>query len=374
MTDIIFQWHTKSPDLKTFLNGILAATEQGCKSLLLLACSDNNIDITACNKMLSKVNITVFGGVYPKLIFNKKVVDSGYIVIGFKQKLAVHNFLDVSSRIDTDDATEGEIEKNINHKSQAYFLFHDALSPNSESFIDSLFYCLGNIKIIGGGAGSLDFIPKPCIFSNQGLLQDATQLVALNTPLSLGISHGWQVFDGPYLVTESSKHIVHSFNYQPAFSTYKKVIESASEHRFNDNNFFDIAKNFPLGIHGANDEIVVRDPIQVDGENLDCVGNIPINSMVYILKGDTESLIRSVEIATLMTNTNQVTKGKNLFVVDCISRYLYLGDSFKLELAAMIDKHQLPDRMFGVLSLGEITNSHSGAIKLLNKSTVLGTF
>ncbi len=97
-------------------------------------------------------------------------------------KLAVHNFLDVSSRIDTDDAIEVKSKKTsiTNHKPIFYF---DALSPNSESFIDSLFYCLGNIKIIGGGAGSLDFIPRPCIFSNQGLLQDANPVSCLKHPL-----------------------------------------------------------------------------------------------------------------------------------------------------------------------------------------------
>ena len=375
MSGITYQWHSKSTDITALKGALIVAGKKRSKSLLILACSDNNITTAEYEQLLSSITLPLFGGTFPKLIFNKKVIDTGFIIIGFSDTLDVYNFHNISDRIENHELSENEIEQHIKSKAQAYFLFHDAFSPNSEDFIEALYYCLGNVKIIGGGAGSLDFIQRPCIFSNEGVLQDATQLVAIKSPLSLGVSHGWQILNGPYLVTESYKHKVNSLNYEPAFSTYKNSIERLTDFRFTDDNFFDVAKNFPLGIQGANnDEILVRDPIQNEHDSLECVGNVPANSMIYILQGNTENLIRSVEVASLMTSTNQPTPTENLFVVDCIGRYLFLGAKFKLELAAMVNKYQPPKVMFGVLSLGEITNSHSGAIKLLNKSTVLGAF
>lgn len=375
MLGITHQWHSKDDDIATLNKAIKSAQRKKSKSILILACSDNNITTSDYDTLLSSISLPLFGGIYPRLIFNKKVIATGFVVIGFSDTLEIYNFQNISDRITNNELTENEIEEQIKSKSQAYFLFHDAFSPNSEDFIEALYYCLGNVKIIGGGAGSLDFIQRPCVFSNEGVLEDATQLVPINTPLSLGVSHGWQVLAGPYLVTETNQHEVRSLNYESAFQTYKNDIEKLTDYKFNNENFFDVAKSFPLGIQGANnDEILVRDPIQTIDDNLECVGNVPVNSMVYILKGNKEDLVRSVEIATLMTYTNQQSPTENLFVVDCISRYLFLDYKFKHEINAMVNKFQPPKVMFGVLALGEISNSHSGAIKLLNKSTVLGAF
>ena len=277
----------------------------------------------------------------------------------------------MSERSLNDDSTEIEIELYTSPDTQSYFLFHDAFTTTSEYFIDTLFYSLGNVKVIGGGAGSLDFIQKPCIFSNNGLLQDTSQLVAINKPISLKVSHGWQIFKGPYLVTSASQKSIRTLNYEPAFKLYKNAIEEASDFSFDNDEFFNIAKSFPLGIQGANNELLVRDPIKNIGNSLECVGDVPVNSMVYILTGNKQTLIDAIHSKPFIKNNFPETFD-NLFIVDCISRYLYLEENFILELNEIIKKHSPKKPMFGVLSLGEVTNSFSGAIKLLNKSTVLG--
>jgi hypothetical protein len=60
-------------------------------------------------------------------------------------------------------------------------------------------------------------------------------------------------------------------------------------------------------------------------------------------------------------------------IFDCISRVLYLEEGFDKELEIIV-RHCNTQALFGALSLGEIANSPSGSIRLLNKSTVISSW
>ena len=250
-------------------------------------------------------------------------------------------------------------------------MFYDGLMKESETFIETLYESLDHeITIAGGGAGNLDFIRRPCVFTNQGLFFDIVQIVALSAPIHLGVGHGWEILTGPFLVSESTDHIVESLNYTPAYKLYKETVESLSDYRFSEDEFFNIAKNFPLGIAGINEEILVRDPIISQDNGLQCVGNIPENSMIYILKGQIPSLISSAEQAAIKAQ-RQSSSDAFAMLFDCISRVLYMKDGFTDELSAIVKATQSKS-VFGAISIGEIANDANGIIRLLNKSTVVG--
>jgi hypothetical protein len=175
-------------------------------------------------------------------------------------------------------------------------------------------------------------------------------------------------------VSEAQGQTVQSLNYQPAYEVYCQTIENASEYTFDNTDFFDIAKNFPLGIEDINNNLIVRDPILAHNNCLQCVGNIPINSMVYLLEGDTETLISATEQAsnTAFSKDSQTTIPTTM-LFDCVSRVLFMEDKFEKELS-IIAKYCSSPALFGVISLGEIANSQSGAIRLLNKSIVISSW
>jgi hypothetical protein len=187
------------------------------------------------------------------------------------------------------------------------------------------------------------------------------------------IAHGWNIFQGPFLISDAQSHEVKSINYRPAYDFYSQIIEQESDYRFKDNDFFDIAKHFPLGIKDINNDLIVRDPILVNNNHIQCVGNVPINSMVYLLEGDIDTLVESAEKAAVSLFDSANTKASATMVFDCISRVLYMEDEFEKELN-VIAKHCSTASLFGVLSIGEIANSQSGAIRLLNKSTVISSW
>ena len=374
----IFTWHTHSDTLCDFKHGLTIAQNSGAKSLLVLTCSQNHYPEDKLSSLFSACPLTIFGGIYPMLTLQNTLLKQGALIIGFNETFDVTVFSQLhqlSNEDKLEDVITTTLEQKNNYSGHDNFLmFYDSLVNNIEDFIDCLFECLDHgINIAGGGAGSLDFIQRPCIFTNQGLQSNAVLLVTLPSKLSTGVGHGWRIFQGPFLVSDAHGQTVQSLNYQPALEVYCQAIENATEHRFNSDNFFDISKNFPLGIEDINENLIVREPIFTDSNHLQCVGNIPINSMVYLLESDTETLISSAEQAaiTAFSTTTEITSTSMIF--DCISRVLYMEDKFEQELD-VIAKHCPTPILFGVLSLGEIANSPSGAICLLNKSTVISSW
>jgi hypothetical protein len=372
----LFTWHTQSDTLSDFEYGLNLAQNSGAKSLLVLTCNQNNYPEDALNSLLSECPLALFGGIYPMLTLQNNLLKQGALIIGFKETFDITLFSQLNHVTNAgclEKCMTSTLEKKDNFSGHDNFLiFYDALIDNIEGFIDCLFECLDHgINIAGGGAGNLDLIQRPCIFTNQGIHNNAVLLVSLPRKLHTSVAHGWNIFQGPFLVSEAQGQIVQGLNYRPAYEVYCQVIESTTEYKFNNTEFFDIAKHFPLGIEDINNNLIVRDPILAQNNNLQCIGNIPINSMVYLLEGNTETLISSTEQAaiTAFSELSQTTLPTTI-LFDCVSRVLFMEDEFEKELN-VIAKHCPSPALFGIISLGEIANSQSGAIRLLNKSTVI---
>ena len=379
MSSISFTWQCDSSSIDDLEKGLKLAYASAANSLLILVCNDNNFTAQQVNPLIMRAPVTIFGGIYPKLIFKNKLMEQGCIIIGFEQSVEINLITQLSTLV-TDEQLEQVIDQALLAHSPitsncSFLMFYDSLVSNVEDFIAYLFERLDyQVGIIGGGAGNLEFKQKPCIFTNQGLVFDAIQLVNLQKKITSAATHGWQILQGPILVSEAEQQNIISLDYQPASNLYKALIESSSEYRFNEDNFFEIAKNFPLGIERINSKLVVRDPILINQGNIQCVGNIPVNSMVYLLQGSVDSLLCSAEQAAILA-TKKIDDNdfSATMIFDCISRVLYLEDNFSKELN-LIAKHCKEQTLFGVLSFGEIVNSESGAIRLLNKSTVIGSW
>jgi hypothetical protein len=270
----------------------------------------------------------------------------------------------------------------------------DGLSENITTFLDSLFNVLPlNIEILGGGAGKLTLKQEPVIFSNDGIYENAALTISKKSKLFIGVENGWEFLEGPFMVTSSNKNILKSLNFMDAFEVYKSVVEEDSGLKFNnafetyknvvekesgeqltEDNFFDIAKSYPLGIVKFNKEIIVRDPIAKDEKgNMVLVGDLEQNSTINILKGNKKSLIESSNnaIKKALEANNDKLNIKNVILFDCISRCIFLEDDFKKELGE-IKKQVSNETLFGALTLGEIANNGNEYINFYNKTCVVG--
>ena len=254
----------------------------------------------------------------------------------------------------------------------------DGLAPNIQRFTEGLYEITGHNSItFGSGAGTLDSIQQPCLFTNKGMIFDAAIIAAIPTFFTLGVSHGLEIAAGPFLVTKSKDNILESLDYKPALDVYQKHIFEDTKHIFNQDSFCDVSKTCPLGIENLDGEILARVPMTTDNKSLILTGEIPENSIVYLLKGRNDSLISaSGQSAKMAYEANQSTDNNDMSVIvfDCVSRSLILGHEFCKELNAIKENLNNHPHVFGALSIGEIGSSKNGPVEWLNTSTAIAVF
>lgn len=257
------------------------------------------------------------------------------------------------------------------------FTFLDGLSSKVSSFLSIVYDQFANsVQYMGGGAGSLSLEQSPCLITPKGLLKDAAVLCASSLSINLGVRHGWQAIQGPLVATRTVDNVIYELNWQSAFDVYSQLVNADSEIAISPSNFFDVAKGYPFGIIRDGQEDIVRDPIAVGKEGeLYCVGEVPNNSVLSLLKGETQNLINSAAQAAKDAIHNVEDKLEKLFLIDCISRVLFLQDNFDSELNAVeaqLSKLNVNCVPFGILSLGEISSDGNGVLVFYNKTMVIG--
>lgn len=349
----------------------LSALEQddNIKSILFFMADEKHFPNQILTPILKKNEKPIIGGVFPELIFRGERKNKGIILLPLSFKLKTQLF-DLSENAEDYYSQLKKTQKDSIDKSSALFVFTDALGSNKDSFIETLFNFFGfNPTYIGGGAGSLNFKPFPCIIDNKGLHENAAVIAWANKKISLGVAHGWHSISQPLKVTKASKNKLESINWSPAFEVYRNIVESHSKMKFTKENFFQIAKSYPLGVEKIDGEMVVRDPYMTSQNAIHLVDNINEGEYLQILHGNMDSLLegalKAKEIA--FEKRNNKMSQESVFCIDCISRVLYMQDNFKKELEAIGNND-----VSGILTIGEIANSKDSFLEIYNKTIVIG--
>lgn len=309
-------------------------------------------------------SITIVGAIFPRVVFGTQSFERGIVAL----KLSDNTLVDIIK--DMDKVGMLQVEENVH----SVFTIVDGFSSKLDNFLENIFFVLPeHTHIIGGGAGKMSLKQEPIIFDNHGFYQDSALVVQSKGTISLGVSHGWEPLFGPFMATTCTGHTLHKINFQDAFHVYKNAVEQDTLERFNEANFFDISKSYPIGILRCGRDFIVRDPISSDGKSLSLVGNMDTNSVISILKGNKETLIKASKEAALLAKENTHLKNYNIVLVDCISRLLFLEDSFDEELEAIKSVYPSEMVMWGMLTFGEIANVNQEGIEFYNKTCVVGT-
>lgn len=327
----------------------------------------NDIDAIAQSEAsFLETKIKVAGGLFPSIIFNEKLYDSGLIVIGIEKGIDV-------LEVDKDPIKHSP---NFTSTGRSAVVFFDALCDESEKHIENINAIIDtNRPVVGMGAGSIaDFLHRPAIFSNSGLLLGKSLLVLLDFDMIQKTAHGYKACEGPFLVTKSIGTTVYEMNYENAYDLYRTSIHKKIGKSSSTQNFFEWASLFPLGIENMDGSVIIRHPYSTDGASITSVGSVPENAVVYIMEASKDNLITAANRASKGASERyEKTKSRNpelAFLVDCVSRKLALGDDFEKEIAA-VRSGTSANTYIGVLSLGEVSNYQAAHASLLNKTLVV---
>ena len=345
-------------ELKTYLNRLIVEPEE---QMMILAGYKSADDVNEVREFLNEKGIKFFGGIYPGLLTGNENKDHGFIAERFQPVFS--SIVLPHMMIFKDDP--------VSLEGYTALVLVDGLSPHMKALIDTLFDKMGaHVSYLGGGAGFYDLKQRPCIFDNKGIYQDVLYVCVIPSPCFSGVRHGWKKLMGPFSVDRSIDNVLISLDGDNAFEVYKEVIEAEEHMTLFREDFFSIAKDHPFGIVQDDGSIIVRDPICLnDDYEIVCVADIPVDSEVFVLKGDVDSLLSSsLEIAELCTERAPDHHMPLLF--NCISRAMFMEDKFEEELSNIQAK--LKPIVQGALSIGEIASKRNGDIVIHNKSTVLG--
>ncbi len=358
-------------DLSTSIDSLI---REGAKSVLLFLTETYATHTESMNRLLKQIPVPVVGGVFPQVIHGDCHHERGALLCGMRFPLDVKILSGLSNNSEACEEALTQLSPWLD-KHPSFLVFVDGLSANIDPFIDMLYDRLGPSRtVVGGGAGSLSLQQQVCLLSNQGLFLDAAILVGWPKKIAVGVSHGWQKVAGPFLATSTQGNTIYTLDYRPAFELYKEVIESQSPKRFDTEGFFSIAKTFPFGMERLDQEILIRDPIATEGDALVCVGRVPENTLVYLMKGIPDALIKSAgKAAQLVVDAlgKNDHRAMDCMLFDCISRVLFLEERFEEELGGIVNKLPSDTEIIGALTLGEIASSPWGGLQFLNKTTVV---
>jgi len=337
--------------------------------LLVLATDAASPHATDLADGLTGSSLTAFGGAFPQVIAGGTARETGTLLLGLREAPAVTL---VEGLSDPGADFDAQLPDLLVEGYRTAFVLADAFATRTEALVGALFDAYGvEVTVLGGGAGSLSMEQAPCLLTEDGWVEDAAVVAATRAAGSVGVSHGWREFAGPFRVTDADGPVVHLLGDRPAFEVYRDLVEPDVGRELTADNFFQVAKSYPLGLSRFEAEKIVRDPFEPTADGgIRCFGEVPAGSFVHVLKGEPDSLVAAAREAAAAARESASTAGGETLFFDCISRVLYLGDEFDRELAAVGEGDAGP--LVGALTVGEIANSGREFLELYNKTAVVG--
>ena len=346
------------------------------EALLLLVAEQHAADLDRLVAGLAATGRRFFGGLFPALTDGRSKRDAGMVALPLRLAGEPHVVEGLSTFAGLPPALLAAAnDAGSDHKPTA-FIFVDGLSPGIEAFLHGVYDELGNsVAYLGGGAGSLSLRQRPCVFNSKGVFADAAVIAISPVSCSLGVRHGWLPIAGPLVATRTRHNRIEQLNWEPAFPVYRRIVEADSGRPFQRDRFFELAREYPFGLFRDEQEAVVRDPIQVDDDGaLVCVGWVPENSVLHIMKGLPARLTAAAARAAHDAAEAHGAHAGQSLLIDCISRAIFLGERFEDELDAVRDTLaacNAPSPV-GALTLGEVSCRGDGPLEFFNKTAVVG--
>jgi hypothetical protein len=337
--------------------------------------------VSVLQAVCSKLKIPLVGAIFPALVKEGQFLTSGAWLLCFKEMpyYALYDNLPTEA-VEAEHAAEvmaGEIRAQIDHiPDLTLFMLFDAMVPNVGTMLDNLYLQLANrVHYAGANAGSETFQPMPCLFDGTRTVQNGVLLLLLPHHKGAILEHGYQTNQHSSYATSTSGNCISQIDWRPAFEVYQELVREHYGEEITAENFYQYGVHFPFGIVRANHHVLVRIPVMLAADgSLFCVGEVPANSVLTLLKAPTVHTIQTLHnLAEGLEKLNGNVADSELLLFYCAGRRLHLGipmATTELEAFAGLTH---ASQIAGALSLGEIGGSTVQGYPLFHNATLVAS-
>jgi hypothetical protein len=211
------------------------------------------------------------------------------------------------------------------HPHRALVILADGLCGDQMEVVRGAYEVAGAaVPLVGGCAGD-DMAMRATFQIYEGKVHNQAVVAAAigsDSPIGIGVSHGWQPVGEPMLVTASSGVSVWSLDDRPALDVYLETLQAPPEASASPEAFAAFAATHPLGIP-RRDRIEIRYVAGADLEtrSLTCIAGLPQGGMTMFTQGDSHSVLAATETAC-----REAFKGLagaapiGMLLFDCVAR------------------------------------------------------
>lgn len=305
------------------------------------------------------LDIALLGAVFPALVTNAGFTTEGVWLLCFDTQPSSFFIGDLGEQGSLRIAQAIEHALPVGHgkgnTDQTLLLIFDAMLPNIGSLMDEVHMKLPSPPSYSGvSAGSESFTPMPCLFDRLHLLGQGVIGMVLPAQTQAITRHSYPVSKSLMRASSAQGNRIARIDGRPAFDVYQEIIFNEYGVTLGADNFYSLAVHFPFGVVTAFD-VLVRIPVGLDDDgSLYCVGEIPPDSMLRLLRAPALAESDCVsDICTSLQCASVDTEDEALLTFYCAGRRMHFGDAAATELMQLKAK-SASNQLYGALSLGEM--------------------
>jgi hypothetical protein len=361
----LLQWRADFPDM-----GVCALLPEAEKDRLSILQSQ-------CNAL----QVQLVGAIFPALVHNGAFLTHGVWLMRFdtmpyyelhtdlpNHQIAAENYMEVVT---------AQLARQLNDSTEATLLMlFDAMVPNIGTFLDGIYLHLANrVHYAGANAGSETFQPLACLFDAKRLVNNGMLLVLVPDHKGAILEHGYRAPAQTVYATSTQGNCISQIDWRPAFEVYQELVHAQSGIQITPENFYEQAVHFPFGIVRANHHVVVRIPVMLkDDGSLFCVGEVPANSVLTLLKSPTVDTSETLRVLTHgLQAMHGDTSNTELLLFYCAGRRMHLGVQKATDELGEFQDETRASTVAGALSLGELGGSTLHGYPLFHNATLVAS-
>lgn len=246
---------------------------------------------------------------------------------------------------------------------QALLLLTDGLAGDQTEVVRGAYSVVGAaMPLVGGCAGDDGRMARTRQLYGGEVLENAVcaAWIASDSPLGIGVQHGWRRVGEPMLVTAVDGTRVLMLDDQPALDVYLEHLEVPQEARDSAAAFTQYAQTHPLGLsRRSGEEVRFIAGGNFETRGLNCIAAVPQGALVWVMEGDDDSVLAATDAAC--RQALQALEGHppiGMLAFDCIARRGVLGEPGIRREVDRIVQHAEGGAVAGFYTYGEIARTH----------------